>query len=207
MLYKFEIVIERIKNFISGHSVGLLFFIFLFIYFAFGLYITYFNQNITWFLWDLVYDLDTGKTYTCFYLDYDFPTIKHILSYLILSPAISVVKGFTNNPKFAVVLMQSLAQSFSVCLIYKILYKLSDNKPISLMFGILFGFSYTVLLFAVLPEIYVWVALIQVLLLYYIVSLIKTRTNKLNFKHIFVISVLITFTHTVEPKKVLPPFV
>ena len=193
MQYKVNMPIKKTLDFIKFHPVVIMFFVFFAIYLTFGFYVTYFSKKLFLYRYDLIYSIDSGKTYAWYYLNSGYPTAKHLLSYLILEPLVSIIKGFTNNPKLTVILLMSFFQGCTVVLIYNTLSKLLNKNVISLLFGILFGFSYTAMLFAILPDIYIWVGFFQALLLYYVVSVIENNIDKLKLKNILVISVLTAF--------------
>lgn len=186
-----------VKRFLCENCTTLIFLFFLFFYLSFGLYITYFNPTVTNVLGNLIYDTDTGKHYIWYYLGIKFPTLKHPLSAILIYPLSSTL-GYIFSPKLAIIIIQSLIQSISTYLIYRILYVVTQNHNLSVLICIVFGFSYTVAIMAILPEIYVWAGLTQILLLYYIVTLITQKTTNLNFKNILIIAILTLFCFSIN---------
>ncbi len=188
----------KIKKYFFQNIEISLFLLFLFVYIFFGLFNFYFSNTVTDVSTDLIYSIDTGKVFWHLYLNDKFMSIKHPFIHFFTYPIILIFKIFFVNPKIVAVILQSLIQSFVVYLISKILIVLTDNKNIALIFGLIFGFSYTALLFAIYTDVYVWAGLTQMLFLYYIIKLYKNGNTKLNLKNIIILSVLTVFCYGIN---------
>ena len=180
----------KIRTFILENLTGTVFWSFLTIYLSFGLFLTYFSNIITDLNYDLVYSLDSGAAYWQIYINDRFAAMKHPIIHILINPYIFLLKSFITDPKLLVVLIQSALQSFTAVFIYKILWGLTNKKDLSLLFTILYGFSYTVLLLTSFPEVYVFAAMGQVLFLSYFLHCYNNIKDKLELKNTIILILL-----------------
>ena len=83
-------IVKKINDYINKNTELCLFLLCLIIYIPFGLYNNYFCDAVTNINWDLIYGIDTGKTFWHMYLNDGFMTLKHPLIHIFVCPVISI---------------------------------------------------------------------------------------------------------------------
>lgn len=180
----------NIKDFFNQKTCSILFFCFAVLYLSFGLFLTYFSDIINSLNYDLIYSIDSGAAYWQLYIHDRFAAMKHPTIHILINPFIFLFKNFINNPKLVAVFLQSILQSFTVVIIYKIIFFLTSKKDISLLLTLMYGFSYTVLLLTSFTEVYVFAALGQVLFLSYFFHCYNNIEDKLELKETIILILL-----------------
>ena len=181
---------EKIKSNIINNTSIIIFFLFVLIYFSFGLFLSYYSHLVTDLNYDIIYSIDSGATFWQLFINDRIAAMKHPLIHILLNPIIFLLKEYISNPKLLSVIMQSILQSFVVVCIYKILFTLTDKKGLSVLFALLYGFSYTVLLLTTFTDVYVYAAFGQILFLSYFLHCYKKPDNKLNFTNKIILVIL-----------------
>ena len=181
---------KNIKEFFLSKDCVLLFFLFMFLYLSFSLYDMYFCKIVTQVRSGLIYSIDPGIKFNSIYLNMYTLTLKHPFAQFLIYPIILFFKGFIYSPGLIASMLQSIAQSAVVDFIYRILLDLTQKRNVSLLFSILYGFSNAALVFAVFGDLYVWVALSQIIFLSYFLHCYKNNTGQLDIKNIVILSFL-----------------
>jgi hypothetical protein len=171
-----------------------LFLFFLFLYLFLGVWLTYSNDIVTNTLWDIAYNMDSGKVFVAEVFPFDRWWVnldRHPFVVFFISPFVNLFNKIFNSTVFGLLLVQSLFASLSVCVVNSILNLISDKTKINFLLTLIYGFSYTLLVFSSMPEDYIYITFFSALNLFYIIKILKDETIlKLNFKHIFILSFL-----------------
>lgn len=188
----------KLKKCVLKNGSIFIFALLLFIYVCFGLYNTYFCNAVTDICWDVVYSIDSGEKFWCLYLNQGFLSARHPIAHLLICPIILIFKLFIQNPKLIVIVLQSIVQCCVYYFIYKIVLTLTKKRKEALLWGLIFGFSYTALLFATFPEIYVWAGFTQILMLYYVINFCQKQNQTINIKNILLLAVLMVICYGIN---------
>ena len=177
----------NLKDILHKNIYTVLFCSFFFLYLSLGLFIVYYSGVITDLNFDLVHSIDSGAAYWQLYLNDHIAARKHPLIHVFLNPIIFMLKEFFRDPKLLEIVLQSLLQSTVICFVYKILFKLTNRMSLSLLFSLVYGFSYTAILFAIFPDVYAFAATGQILFFSYFIYCYFNAKNKLDFKNFLVL--------------------
>ena len=193
MLYIF------VNKYFEKHSQSLLFLSFFFIFLTCGLYFTFFNNAILT-QYDLVFDADSPRVLGDFLIiQFNHYRVKvHPLLLITLQPIFHFFNAFVQSTIATTLIVQSVVSAINVCLIKSILYKFTENKKIAFFFALIFGFSFSTLIFTITPENYIFGTLISLLLFYYISHLALSETM-LSKKSIFILSFLSVLAFGIIP--------
>ena len=176
-----------LKELFSKKLYLVLFCLFFFMYLSLGLFIVYYSDIITDLNFDLVHSIDSGAAYWQLYLNDHVAARKHPLIHVFLNPVIFMLKEFFRNPKLLEIVLQSLLQSTAVCLVCRILFNLTNKMSLSVLFSLVYGLSYTAILFAIFPDVYAFAAVGQILFFSYFIYCYFRVENKLDFKNAVVL--------------------
>lgn len=191
-------IFKNKKAIILKNTCTPLFFIFLFVYLSFSLFDFYFCDFVTSINHDVIYGLDIGAEFWCMYLKQNTPVLKHHFVQIFTYPIILLFKSFLMNPRLVAAILHPIIQSTVVCFIYKILLNLSNDKKLSLLFAILYGFSYAALLFSIFGDVYVWAGLSQTIFLCYFLHCYRNNLEKLEIKNIIILSFLSVLSYGIN---------
>lgn len=152
---------DRVKK--TGTCLGIIFFI---IYFVLDMLINY-NHDLTS-NWDFLFQSDTGRVYNDFStIIYDHNSRIGVHPLIILfQPLILLLQGFTHNGVFALGLFMSLIGGLCIKYLYQSLCLISQNKIVNFVLTLIYGFSFSSLVFNTTFEIYSLSALSFILLWY-----------------------------------------
>lgn len=169
------------------------FFIFLFIYISVGMCFTYYSFDFLSTNFNTIFGADTPRVIVDFtqVAENHYRTEVHPLQLILIQPFISFVGGFFHDIPMTIIIAQSLAGAYVVALLNSTLYNFTLKKDLSLIFSAIYGVSFSAILFTAIPETYVFSALFNILLWYYISLLLKNNVNKLSWANIFVLSLIL----------------
>ena len=188
--------IERVGTTLSNSAKGqtslIQFFIFLFIYISVGMCFTYYSFDFLNTNFNTIFGADTPRVIVDFTQigANHYRTAVHPLQLILIQPFISFVNGFFHDIPMTIIIAQSLAGASVVALLNSTLYNFTDKKDLSLIFSAIYGVTFSAILFTAIPETYVFSALFNILLWYYISLLLKNNVNKLSWANIFVLSLI-----------------
>lgn len=186
----------------------LLFFISFFIFFFLGLLLTAGDTNITHSI-DKIFSMDTSSySYSIRALEgqHDYlRLISHPFIQIILQPIFYLVKIFTNSDSITMILLQALCSSTNICLIYSILKMFTKRTFTPILFCVIYGISFSTLIFSSFFEGYIYSAFSNLLFLYLICH-IYTQNTDLNFKKDFILASVIFFAFGINFINVLTLF-
>lgn len=180
-----EKILKKDKNF---SRIICFFFIY---YLVCGIFLSYhYDFKNTY---DLLFDADTARIIG------DFSNIfanhyrlqVHPLLVLFVQPIILFLTGITQDNIISILIFSSLITSFSVGVMYKIIYLFREDKKISLIISLIFGFCFSNLVFTAGIELYNIAALTLICLFYLICSIIKDKCNKNYMFYLFVVGILL----------------
>lgn len=188
-----------LKDFCKNNSSLILFFSFFIIYFTSGLYITFLNNSVIE-QYDIIFNADCPRVYLDFlnWGAYHTRINVHPLQLILLQPLFLIANTFLRSPKAALLLVQALAGASIVCLIKNILLIWTHNQKVSLLISIIYGISFSSLIFTSIPETYIFAALINAMLFHYI-SLLFKKEEKLTVTNYIVIALLTLFSFGIIP--------
>lgn len=200
-------IMNKLNYYIKTHLNLLLFFFFFMIYFTYGLYITFFNESIIQ-QYDIIFNADSPRIINDFLLvnaDH-YRTKVHPLQLILLQPIFLVINTFLHSPKAALLMGQAICSAATVIFIKNILYLWTNNHKISLLVSIIYGFSFSTLVFTSIPETYIFAAFFNALLFYYL-SLMYTKTSELTNSNYLVIAILTVFAFGIIPISIISNFI
>lgn len=179
-----------IRLFLKENKQLLIFLLFLFFYFVCGIYLTCFNDVVSIIRHDLIYNLDTGRVISEF-MDFNYPIkiFSHPFCALIFRSTYLLFNNIIHIVKLDFVFMQSTLGASNVLIFYNILKYLNINKKTILLFTLVFGLSYSNIIFASLPECYILSGFANLLLIFYSIYLCKNN-KPISFINIFIFSFL-----------------
>ena len=193
-LEKDKTLLINIFFYIKNHILICIFFSFFILYFTIGLYFSFFNDIISA-TCDVFFDMDSSH----FYLlsrtnDYFFENFyKHPLIYIIMRPFFLIFNALFNSPRAGTLFMQALAGSSTVCLIYTVINKLIQRKNISLFLSLIYGFSFSTVIFSSVYEFYIYSGFFNTLLIYY-ASIFWNDSKPLKIADYILLSLLLIFS-------------
>ena len=194
---------NSITSFIYKNRKPILFFSFCLIYLTLGLYITFYNDFITT-QWDVIFDADCPRVYgDLFGIDANHYRIKvHPFMLMLLQPIFHFINGIFSSQRFTLILLNSLTVGITILLIKDIISKITNNESVSLFFSIIYGISFSCLIFVSIPETYIYSTFFTALLINLIFDVI--RKQKISNKEIFFIALLTLSAFGINPVTIVP---
>lgn len=172
-------------------NIWYMFFISFFLYFLCGLVICFSNETLV-FSVDKLFSIDSRYTnYVNIPSGFYSGFFEHPLKLIIVQPLIFLINSVVNSLRASVLILQALVASASICLVYFAVKNFTQKTPLSLLFALIYGFSLSTILFAIIPESYIFSGFFNLLLIYY-VSLIYKKES-LSFLNIFTLALLMAF--------------
>lgn len=195
--------VKTIFPFINKHRNTILFSAFLSIYLLLGMYILLYNDIIIN-EWDIIFDADSPRVYWDFFsLDANHYRVGvHPFMLMLLQPIFNILKGLFVSQRFTLIFVQSIVVSLLVILIKEIMFRLIKNEKLSFLVSIIFGISFSSLIFVAIPETYIFGSLFVLLLLKLVLD-IKER-NSLRKKDILTLSLLSISAFGIIPVLIIP---
>ena len=95
---------------------------------------------------------------------------------MLLQPIFNILKGLFVSQRFTLIFVQSIVVSLLVILIKEIMFRLIKNEKLSFFVSIIFGISFSSLIFVAIPETYIFGSLFVLLFLKLILD-IKERNS------------------------------
>lgn len=193
----------KLKSFFSNNLV-VLFFIMFFVYATCGFYLFFYNDLISNTRWDLLYGFDTGLKFIRMYKNSTaLLTDGHPLSGMIV-PYVKLLQSFIMSPRAVCIVAQSLLASSSVCLFLSCMNKLSSNKILNNLLSLIYAFSFSTLITASIPELYIYSGFLQCLFLYYVLTITQDEQSKITKIQIFLLALLTTLNFGINLINILP---
>ena len=189
---KLSRVCTTLFNYIRSNISLILFFVFLFIYISVGMCFSYYSFDFLNTHFNTIFGADTPRVigdFTQIGANH-YRTAVHPLQLILIQPFISFVNGFFHDMPMAIIIAQSLAGASVVALLNSTLYNFTLKKDLSLIFSSIYGVSFSAILFTAIPETYVFSALFNILLWYYISLFLKNNVNKLSWANVLVLSLI-----------------
>lgn len=191
-----ECIFKNIKIFTVKNTTWILFFSFLFLYITCGLYLTFFNDQVVQIRHDLIYNLDSGRLYTEFSSLHQRRWLhSHPFASLIYQSLFSMFNDIFHSPRATVLIIQSFLGASGVVLLHRIFKLLNIRHFISISLTLLFGFSFSMLIFCAIPEVYALSGFLQALMLYFTIFVYKSK-EKISVPFviaIFTLLIILTF--------------
>lgn len=185
-----------------------IFFTSFFIFFFLGLFLSAGDQNITH-SFDKLFSMDIfsfiGNISSLEGLHDYSRLLSHPFLLIIIQPIFYFIKIFTNSDTISLLLLQSLCSSANICLIFSILKMFTKRTFTPFLFCILYGISFSTLIFTSFIEVYIYSAFFNLLFLYLICH-IYTQNTDLNFKKDFILASVIFFAFGINFINVLTLF-
>lgn len=94
----------------------------------------------------------------------------HPLFLIFCQTIFHILKGIFINDKFTIIVIQSVLSTINVYILYRIIYKVSSNELKAQLLALIYGISFSSIVFTVLPETYIFAALGLLLLWYYVID-------------------------------------
>ena len=162
----------------------LIFISFFIIYVFLGLCISY-NANYDT---NLFFGADNVRAFSDLTsISYSHYRIKvHPLFLIFFETVTLLLNGFTNNLSLAVIIEEALCGSLSVLTFYFILKNHRVEKRISIIFSLIYGFSFSMIIFSTIPETFIF-ANLGLILYWYFISISYNKKEPLSKKEIFIL--------------------
>lgn len=171
-------------------------------YFILGVYLSYlYDFSKTY---DLIFGADTsrvlGDMTDVFGNHYRIKV--HPLFVMIVAPFIYILNGITLDSVLSVIILSSLIGSLSVVVMYKIASIYIEEERTKILLMLIFGFSFTNLIFSSSTETFIFSGFFLILLWYFIITLLnkKEKINKIEYFYLILLGVIslgITITNIV----------
>lgn len=157
---------NRFKLFCN--SKNKLFYIFILFFSIFFLLGMYFVTNIT-FEENMLLGADNHRALGDFtkFNYYHYRVSVHPIYVLLIQPLTSILTGFTQNPNVSLLLLESLLGALNIVLLSNIMEMTSISPSINTLLTILYGFSFSMLIFSSIPETFVFSSFFLLLFWYY----------------------------------------
>ncbi len=168
----------------------IIFFSFLMLFMTCGFFISFYNEVSTYF-GDSFFNADGSRIYNNFFNINinDFSPVKHPLVPFFLQPLFRFFDYFFRAPRVSFIFTSSFCGASIVIIIYKILSIWTNNNKLSILMSVIYGISFSTLIFISVPELYIFSALSNSLLFLYL-SLLAKKNTKLKLYDYFNIAVL-----------------
>lgn len=162
---------------------------FLFFYFILGSLISYQN-NVGG---NIYFGADNARAYGDLtgILSNHYRIKVHPLFLLFTQPITLLINGICNNPKLAVIIVQSLCAAMFIKIFYQILLFLKVHEIIIKSFPLILGFSFSFIIFSSTPETFIFSGLSSILFFYYLIK--NPNLNLDSKKQILTLCVFATF--------------
>lgn len=154
---------------------------------------------------DFFFNADTLRVYDnmAIFDANHYRTKVHPLFVILLQPLILTINIMISAPIESILIIQSIAGSFSIFLVYYILKKAEVSKVFcSILCGI-YGFSFTSLIFTSIPETFIFSGFLLLLLWAYVIKLYKSEDDinqiqKLGLICLGILSISVTVTNFLQ---------
>lgn len=113
----------------------------------------------------------------------------HPLFLLLFQPIILLLTGFTQNNILAIVIFSAFIGAVSVVVLYKFIYMFNKSEKLSLVLGLIFGFSFANVVFNIGIELYNVAGLFLLLLWYYVAKILKDGVDKNSLLILFILGI------------------
>ncbi len=178
------------KSLLRKNLSSLLFFIFFIIYTIIGLLIIYPNSVIYQYF-NLVYGIDCPRIFGLLTTLKTQSSNIHTLIPIMFQPLVFLINCIVNNIKISVILLQAILASSTNILMFSFFKNIiKKDTKISLLLTAIYGFSFSMILFTIVPESYLFSAFFFMCLIYYILYLIKFEIKNLSLANIFILAFL-----------------
>ena len=159
--------------------IKFLFIFFTIFYFILGIYFTYFYTSKMDFLFGADNKRVIGDITNIFYNHYRVKV--HPLYILLLQPLTLILSGLTIDKLLAAIIISSIVSSLSVILIYKIATMFIKNEKIKILISLMFGFSFSQLVFTASIESFNFASFFLILLWYFVIKMLKETEKPKNY--------------------------
>ena len=166
---------------------GLIFIFFFIVYLTLGMFLSYFSDLTTN---DIIFgsdinrvEADLGDVFRNHYR-----TKVHPLFVLFFQPIVLILNGLISNTTLTCIILSSIVSAISVAIVYKIgtLYNISTKYKI--IISLVFGFTFSNIVFSAIIETYCYSQLFLLLLWYYVAKIFKNKVNEKNM--VYYLSIL-----------------
>ena len=192
---------EKFKKKKDNKIAFLIFLFFFTIYLILGVHLTYIYSVET--KMDIIFGLDIGRVLDDM-TDIFAPhkRIKvHPLFVLITSPFVLILKGISHNATIAAIIFSAFISAFTISLMYKITTIFIKNNVSKIIISLIFGFSFTNIIFGSVAETYNIAGLFFILLwLLTILIFKKEKATNLDLIYLCILGILsisITVTNVI----------
>lgn len=110
----------------------------------------------------------------------------HPLFLLLIQPITLFITGITNESTLSVIIEEAICGSLSVCFLYAILKRLNISKILRTILSIIYGFSFSILVFSTVPETFIYAGL-GLMIYWYIVTYLIGKNGDLSNKERFLL--------------------
>lgn len=199
-------ILKDFRFFIKNNS-KIVFCLFFFLFFTFALSVTFFNDSITE-LYDIIFGADCPRVYNDFVLvsGNHYRTSVHPLQLILIQPIISLLSGLTHSPRVSLLILNSIVTSLNVLFINLILFNFTRKWIISILGALIYGVSFSSIVFSSIPETYMYAVFFSLVLFYYISEIYKNKFQ-LTFENYLIISILTVFAFGIIPVCIIPAFI
>ena len=126
----------------------------------------------------------------------------HPLQLIEIQPLIQIINGFLHSQRASFLVLSSLFGSAIVSFIYSTILNFTNKKQLSIIFSIIFGISFSTLIYVATPETYIFTTFFNVLNLLYASILFKNK-NKIKLKDCFILALLSVLGFGIIPVSII----
>ncbi len=182
-------VLNQVNTYYNNNR-DIIFFLFFFVfYLTLGFFFMGFNDSYLRYRCDIVLYGDPGRVFheMITKVGTHFETFAHPFFALISQSFISLIKFFVQTTRFSVIIFVSLSTTSAIFLLKKCIEKLTDNLNSALIISLIYGFSFSTLVFGTMPETYLMSSLTNLFIIYYVIHLIKSEVKELSTKNLIIL--------------------
>ncbi len=187
-------ITKNLFKLINEQQNTIMFLFFVFIYLVFGFCFNFYNDEIVKVWNGISFGMDTGRVYESLTNVKGFHAhFAHPLVSLFTVPIFYFAKGIFASVRASSISILAIVGALNVTILFSLLKKITNNKKISLLSTLVYGFGFSTFVFATLFENYIFAAFFNLVLLFYM-FLLKNTEKKLGNVEIFTLAILTIFS-------------
>lgn len=171
------------------------------IYFILGLLLSHYLNTANF--WNVLFDLDTPRVLSDLSLrDFNHYRIAvHPLFIIIFQPIVLLLNFIINDSVISIILIQSLLSSVTLVLLYLSVNKICKNNKLSIIMTILFGLSFSQVVYTSAIETYIYAQFFLILLWFFCLLKIDKKLEYWDYIILVLLgigSIAITITNLIQ---------
>ncbi len=199
-------MLNKFREIINKNETLCLFLICFFILSILGFYVLTCSRSLDN---NIFFGTDTSRVLETFWYGINFKHDRidvHPFQLVLLQPIFYSVYSFIRSTFAATVIVQSVISAVNICLVKSIIYKFTQNKKMALILALIFGFSFSSLIFTIVPENYIFGTFFELLLFYYM-SILFLNEKQLTVGSMFILALYTVFAFGIIPILTIQNFI